>query len=107
MLCQVLARSRPRGRQAARHLQIIETLGGLGAHAESTRALRAALDDGAWWTPFRTAARRRAAARALHRIGAPETLAVLHDAARSPRRSVRKAAQAEASGATRRGHPRT
>ena len=106
LLCHVLNRLAPRGRLAEVHAQVIDALGGLAVHAESTRTLRAILHRGEWWAPFRTAALRQAAARALRRIGAPETLAVLEDAARRGSRGVRKAAQAQTSVPTRRGPER-
>ena len=106
LLCHVLNRLAPRGRLAEVHAQVIDALGGLAVHAESTRTLRAILHRGEWWAPFRTTALRQAAARALRRIGAPETLAVLEDAARRGSRGVRKAAQAQTSVPTRRGPER-
>ena len=93
LLCAVLNESRPRGPLVEVHAQVMDALGALGEHAESTAALRAALHRGEWWAPLRTAALRRGAATALRRIGTPATLAVLEDAARTGSRSVRKAAR--------------
>jgi len=89
----VLKTTSPRGAMAALHEAIIEALASLGAHADSTAALRDALDRGDWWAPRRTAVLRKAAAAALKRIGSPETLAALEDAMRSSTRGVRTAAR--------------
>jgi len=75
------------------HAQIIEALGSLSAHPDSTGALRLVLHRGEWWAPFRTAALRRAAAAALKRLGSPEALAILQDAAANGSRGVRNAAK--------------
>ncbi|OFW03138.1 MAG: hypothetical protein A3I61_01150 [Acidobacteria bacterium RIFCSPLOWO2_02_FULL_68_18] len=95
LLCAVLGRSIPRGALVQLHAQVMEALGGLGSHPESTRVLRAALYRGEWWAPFRTAALRAAAAAALRRIGSPETLAILEEAARNGSRGVRKAVRSQ------------
>jgi HEAT repeat protein len=92
-LAAVLKNTSPRGALAALHESIIDALAGLGAHADSTAALRGALDRGDWWAPRRTAALRKAAATALKRIGSPETLEALEDAQRSSSRGVRAAAR--------------
>jgi hypothetical protein len=86
----------------ATHLQIIEALGGLGAHPDSTQALQVALHRNIWWAPFRTARLREAAATALMRIGAPETAAVLEEASQTGSRRVRKIARVKAAAAARR-----
>jgi HEAT repeat protein len=101
LLCHILERSKPRGR-AETHTQIMEALGALGPHAESIKTLRAALYRGEWWSPSRTAALRRAAALALWRIGSPEALHVIEDAARTGGRRVRSAARIPAGVAPRR-----
>lgn len=93
LLCAVLNESVPRGPLVDVHTQVMDALGALGDHTESTEALRAALYRGEWWAPVRTAALRRAAAMALRRIGTPATLAVLEEAARRGSRGVRKAAR--------------
>jgi hypothetical protein len=92
-LALVLKATAPRGAMVALHESIIDALSGLGAHADSTAALRGALDRGDWWAPRRTAALRRAAATALKRIGSPDTLDALEDALRSTSRGVRAAAR--------------
>jgi len=105
LLCYVLNQSAPRGKLVQVHAQIIEALGGLSAHPESTRTLRAILHRGEWWAPFRTAALRQSAAGALRRIGAPDTIAVLEEAARTGGRRVRAAARAHVGMTTRRERP--
>jgi hypothetical protein len=93
LLCYVLNHTAPRGKMVSVHAQIIESLGSLAAHKESTRTLRNILYRGEWWAPFRTAALRRAAAAALRHIGAPEAIAVLQEAATRGSRGVRTAAK--------------
>lgn len=107
LLCYVLNHSAPRGRMVEVHAQVIEALGALGAHPESTRTLRAALYRGDWWAPARTAALRRTAALALRRIGSPEARAVLEEAKRKGSRGVRNAVRAQAGSAPRREQERT
>ena len=102
LLCYVLNHSAPRGKLVEVHAHIVEALGGLSVHPESTRTLRTVLYRGDWWAPFRTAALRQAAAAALRRIGAAETLAVLDEAARTGNRGVRKAAKPYAGASPRR-----
>ena len=89
LLCPLLARSKPRGLLIGLHTQIMDALGGLGGHPDSVQALRAALYRGEWWAPTRTAVLRRAAAAALRRIGTPDALAVLEEAAQKGTRGVR------------------
>jgi HEAT repeat protein len=95
LLCPILARSKPRGPLAELHTQIMEALGGLGGHPDSVQALRAALYRGEWWAPARTSALRRTAAAALRRIGTPDALAVLEEAAQKGTRGVRNAARTQ------------
>jgi hypothetical protein len=101
LLCYVLEHTAPRGALVRVHVEIIEALGGLGPHRDSTRTLRTVLFRGQWWAPRRTATLRSAAAAALKRIGAVETLAVLDEAASRGRRGVRQAAQAHAPASAR------
>jgi hypothetical protein len=103
LLCYVLNHTRPRGRMSAAHAEIIDALGSLGAHGESTRTLREILHRTGWLAPFKTAALREAAAAALLRIGSPEATAVLTEAARTGSRNVRKIARSKAEIAARRG----
>jgi HEAT repeat protein len=93
LLCAVLNESTPRGRLVEVHAQVIDALGALGDHEESAAALRGALYRGQWWAPYRTAALRSAAAAALRRIGSPDTVGILEEAARTGSRGVRKAAR--------------
>ena len=93
LLCYVLNHTAPHGNMVSVHAQIIEAIGNLAAHQESTRTLRTILYRGEWWAPFRTAALRQAAAASLRHIGTPETIAVLQDAAARGSRGVRKAAK--------------
>jgi hypothetical protein len=102
LLCYVLNHTEPRGRLAKAHAEIIDALGTLSAHPDSTRTLRQVLHRGEWWAPFKTAALREAAATALLRIGSPETSAVLAEAARGGSRGVRKIARPKAEIAARR-----
>ena len=92
-LAAVLTATSPRGAMVGLHEAIIDALSGLGAHADSTPALRTALERGEWWAPRRTALLRKAAAAALKRIGSPETLAALDEATRATSRGVRNAAR--------------
>jgi len=56
LLCYVLNHTSPSGKMLTAYAQIIEALGGLSAHKESTRTLRTILYRRQWWAPFRTAA---------------------------------------------------
>jgi HEAT repeat protein len=94
LLSQIVSNTSAGGAMAATHLQIIEALGGMKPHPESVRALRTVLHRGTWWAPSRTARLREAAAAALQRIGSPETLAILEEAANTGGRKVRRIARA-------------
>jgi len=94
LLCGVLDLARRERTLADVEPQVVDALGGLAAHPDSTRALRRCLYEGHWWAPIRTAARRRAAAAALRRIGTDDTLAVLREAMKHGTRGVRAAARA-------------
>lgn len=79
-----------RGRLAPIYLRAIESLGAL--HDPTAVApLQEVLHRGEWWAPRRTATLRSAAAGALARIGTPEAMTVLHDAAAQGSRGVRAA----------------
>ncbi len=93
VLCHVVTHTTPRGRLAQLHADIVEALGGLSAHPESTSALRHVLYRGEWWAPGRTAALRRVAAIALRRLGSPDAVAVLQEAATARNRRIRTAAR--------------
>ena len=93
LLCYVLKRTAPSRKLLSVHAQIIEALGGLATHPDSTSTLRSVLYRGEWWAPFRTAALRRAAAAALKRLGSAEALAILQEATVGGSRGVRSAAR--------------
>jgi HEAT repeat protein len=93
LLCHVLTQTQPRGSREAAHRQIVEALGTLSPHAESIRTLQFVLYRGIWWAPFTTAKLREAAAAALLRIGTPDAIAVLEEAARAGSRPVRRIAR--------------
>jgi hypothetical protein len=92
LLCYVLKQTQPTGRFLKVHLDMIDALGNLRGHPESIRTLKQILYGGSIWTPFKTAALRRAAALALKRIGSDEAAAVLDEAIAKGSRGVRKAA---------------
>jgi HEAT repeat protein len=102
LLCHVLSNTSPGGAMTAAHVHIMEALGGLKAHPQSTHALRLALHRGTWWAPSRTARLREAAAAALQRIGSPETTAVLEEAVNTGSRGVRKIARSAVAAGARR-----
>ncbi len=106
LLCYVLTHTTPRGTLAQAHSEIVDALGALSAHPDSVQALRHVLYRTGWWSPFKTAALRRAAAAALRRLGSPEAIGVLQDAAAGGSRRVRAAARAHASLAARRDKDR-
>ena len=95
LLCYVLKRTNPQGKLVNVHLAIIDALGGLSPHPDSTNTLRTVLYHGTWWAPFRTATLRQAAASALRRIGGTDATAVLEEAAAKGPRGVRSAARAQ------------
>jgi hypothetical protein len=106
LLCYVLTHTQPQGKLAKAHAEIIEALGTLTPDPESARTLRTVLHRGQWWSPFKTAALREAAATALLRMGSPEATAALDDAARTGSRGVRKIARTKAGIAARRERER-
>jgi hypothetical protein len=65
------------------YLRAVNALGRLGGD-EAIDALKLALYRGEWWTPFRTATLRAAAAAALGQIDAPRAAEVLQEAAARP-----------------------
>jgi hypothetical protein len=75
------------------YIHAIESLGALKAD-QSVDLLRDVLLAGEWWAPFRTAELRRTSAVALLRIGTPDALRVLEDAAERGPRGVRNAVKA-------------
>jgi HEAT repeat protein len=92
LFAYILSHVDHRGPLASIYVRALEALGSL-KDPEGIPSLRTALYRGEWWAPRRTAALRRVAAGALARIGTPEAIAVLEEAAtRAPRR-VRAAAR--------------
>jgi hypothetical protein len=81
-----------RGPLAAVYIRAIESLGVL-KDSEGVAPINEALYKGEWWAPWRTSALRAAAAAALARIGTPEAMAALEEAAASRLRGVRAAAR--------------
>jgi hypothetical protein len=106
VLCHALEHSHSRGKVAQLDAQVVEALGSLGAHPESTQALRRVLYAGRWWAPLRTAAMRKAAAVALRRLDSSEATAILCEAADKGSRGVRAAARTESATASRRERER-
>jgi hypothetical protein len=76
------------------YMTAIDLLGGMKA-AEAIDGLKAALQQGDWWAPFRTRKARAAAARSLRLIGTPAALDALREASASGSRGVRSVAKAE------------
>jgi hypothetical protein len=95
LLCYVLKQTQPTGRFLKVHLDMLDALGNLRGHPESIRTLKHVLYSGSIWTPFKTAALRRAAASALKRIGSSEATAVLDEAVAKGPRGVRNTAKAQ------------
>jgi hypothetical protein len=92
-----------RGALGTIYVRAIEALGAL-RDPESVTPLKEALYKGEWWAPRRTAAIRTTAAAALARVGTPEALAVLDEAATSGPRGVRAAVRPHAVLARSRAH---
>jgi len=101
LLCYVLKQTQPTGRFFKVHIDMIDALGNLRGHPESIRTLKHVLYSGSIWTPFKTAALRRAAASALKHIGSDDATAVLDEAIAKGSRGVRKAAKAQVGTALR------
>jgi hypothetical protein len=101
LLCYVLKQTQPTGRFLKVHLDMLDALGALRGHPESIRTLKHVLYSGSIWTPFKTAALRRAAAAALKRVGSPEANAVLEEAVAKGSRGVRSAAKEQVGTALR------
>jgi hypothetical protein len=97
----ILRRVDHRGALAPIYLRAIEALGALRDRG-SVGPLTEILYRGDWWAPRRTAALRSAAAAALGRIGTPEAMSVLHDAAARGPRGVRAAVRAHLTESDRR-----
>jgi hypothetical protein len=93
LLCYFLKQTQPAGQFLKVHLDMIDALGNLRGHPESIRTLKHVLFSGSIWTPFKTAALRRAAASALKRIGSVEAGQVLDEAIATGPRGARHAAK--------------
>jgi len=94
-----------RGPLASLYLRAIESLGAL-KDARAVESLKESLYLGEWWAPRRTSAIRTAAATALARIGTPEAIAALDEAAAAPQRGVRAAARPQLERLRRHGRER-
>jgi HEAT repeat protein len=81
-----------RGPLATIYVRAIESLGAL-RDPEAIPPLRDVLYKGEWWAPRRTSILRSAAAEALARIGTPDAIATLEEAANGRIRGVRNAAR--------------
>ena len=79
-----------RGALSPIYARAIESLGAL-RDPEAVVPLKEALYKGEWWAPRRTSILRSAAAEALARIGTPDAVAVLEEAAGGRNRGVRNA----------------
>jgi len=101
LLCYVLKQTQPTGRFLKVHLDMLDALGNLRGHPESIRTLKQVLYSGSIWTPFKTAALRRAAAAALKHIGSAEATAVLDEAMAKGSRGVRNAVKTQVGSAPR------
>jgi HEAT repeat protein len=75
-------------------LSSVEALATVGG-PEAVEALKYALFQGDWWSPFKTRRLRTAAAKALRRIGTPAALDALREASARGARGVRAAARAQ------------
>jgi hypothetical protein len=95
VLCYVLRQTEPDGKMYRVHSDMVDALGTLKAHADSVRALRQVLYRGKWWSPFRTSALRQRAALALRRLGTPDAMAALQEAATGKARGPRRAARTQ------------
>lgn len=101
LYCYVVRQTEPDGKLYHVHADMIDAIGNLNAHADSVRTLRQALYRGKWWSPIRASALRSRAALALRRLGSPEAMAVLEEAAAGKARGPRRAARAQLTGVTR------
>jgi hypothetical protein len=95
-----------RGPLASLYLRAIESLGAL-KDTKAVEPLKESLYRGEWWAPRRTHAIRTAAATALARIGTPEAIAALDEAAASGTRGVRAAVRPQLDRLKRHGGERT
>jgi hypothetical protein len=91
----VLRQTEPDGTLYRVHSDMVDALGNLKPHTDSVRTLRHVLYRGKWWSPFRTSALRQRAALALRRLGTPDAMAALHEAASGKARGPKRAARAQ------------
>lgn len=89
-----LLRRLDRRKQQPVYIVVLEGLGAFGG-PDGVDALKSALYEGDWWAPLVTRRLRTSAAQALRRIGTPEAIAVLNEAAEHGPRGVKAAARAE------------
>ena len=92
LFCHMVRSNEYRRTMRRAYLMAVEGLGAVGGR-EAVQALTEALYRGEWYAPFRTSALRRAAAGALRRVGTPESLDALREAAGGGTRGVRAAAR--------------
>jgi hypothetical protein len=91
-----LVRHLNRRKEPQLYLTAVDALGTFGG-ADAVEALKRALHEGDWRTPFQTRRLRAAVAGALRRIGTPEALDVLRQASTRGPWGVRAAARAQLS----------
>jgi HEAT repeat protein len=89
-----LLRHLDRRRSEPLYIAALEALGASGGR-HALDALKQALYDGDWWAPGATKRLRTTAAQSLRKIGTPEALTVLNDAAEHGSRGVKAIAKAE------------
>jgi hypothetical protein len=94
-----------RGPLTSLYLRAIESLGAL-KDAKAVEPLKESLYRGEWWAPRRTTAIRAAAAAALARIGTPEAIAALDEAAAARQRGIRAAVKPQLERLRRQGRER-
>jgi hypothetical protein len=92
-----------RGPLSSLYVRAIESLGAL-KDAKAIEPLKESLYRGEWWAPRRTSTIRTAAATALARIGTPEAIAALDEAAVSRQRGVRAAVRPQLDRLKRHSH---
>ncbi|MGH9310450.1 MAG: HEAT repeat domain-containing protein [Vicinamibacterales bacterium] len=93
-LFSYLVRHLNRRKEPQLYLSSLDAIGTFGG-ADAVEALKQALHEGDWRTPFQTRKLRTAAASALRRIGTPEALQILRDASTRGPRGVRSAARSQ------------
>lgn len=89
-----LVRHLNRRKEPQLYLASLDAIGTFGG-ADAVEALKQALHEGDWRTPFQTRKLRTAAASALRRIGTPDAVEILRDASTRGPRGVRSAARSQ------------